>query len=216
MWDYSLATGKHINPLVKWDQLHVRPLLTHISEDTLNHSLINSRCTKLRFQKWLVSKDWVCPHTYPCTLYTVRMCRHTPQIDRWQADQTTASSTRLDTCVSGIQWVPKLIYTVASFKDKADQWWSQKQFVKDKKWLFNPVISSQSEGYNSHWLIWLVCGETPGIYYVCMLSELLWWVISPVLLFVRRVTSPAHVHVWSIKWDLRKGETTWHRFTASS
>ena len=28
-----------------------------------------------------------------------------------------------------------------------------------KNWLLNPGTSSQSEGYSSKWLIWLVCGE---------------------------------------------------------
>ena len=35
----------------------------------------------------------------------------------------------------------------------------KKQVVKEAKWLFNPEISSQSEGYSSHWLIWLVRGN---------------------------------------------------------
>ena len=28
-----------------------------------------------------------------------------------------------------------------------------------KKVAIHPEISSQSEGYSSHWLIWLACGE---------------------------------------------------------
>ena len=28
-----------------------------------------------------------------------------------------------------------------------------------KNWLLNPVTSSQSEGYSSIWLVWLVCRE---------------------------------------------------------
>ena len=28
-----------------------------------------------------------------------------------------------------------------------------------KNWLLSPETSSQSEGYGSKWLIWLVCGE---------------------------------------------------------
>ena len=35
-----------------------------------------------------------------------------------------------------------------------------------KNWLLNPGTSSQSEGYSSKWLIWLVCRGTPGINYI--------------------------------------------------
>ena len=33
-----------------------------------------------------------------------------------------------------------------------------------KNWLLSPGISSQSEGYSSKWLIWLVCREPLILY----------------------------------------------------
>ncbi len=41
-----------------------------------------------------------------------------------------------------------------------------------KNWLLNPESNSQSEGYSSKWLIWLVVREPLVSIYICELGKL--------------------------------------------
>ena len=60
---------------------------------------------------------------------------------------------------------PKILLTSADLKN-----WSCRKVNLAKNWLLNPGTSSQSEGYSSKWLIWLVCREPPIILMEILIS----------------------------------------------